>query len=671
MITRPPLSTHSAPLTLSSAAIAYTYYTLDIERRTHRLREMDPVTGKPLSVSQWAARYRYVTTGRMQGLWRNDVTPYAVEPMDCWSTPSIRKIFLMWPPQSSKTQIALNCIGYAADQDPGPLMYIPPDQELSRRVSKRRVQPMFERSPRLRELLSRRSEDNTLQMIRLKNGMDIMIPWASSAGEVSAEEARYLIFEEVDKYADAIGKEGKEGDPVLYGEMRQNTYQYTKKGLYISSPSAFPSRIKAIIATEADEIRRIHARCPFCGHAQIMTDDHLIPIRPVTDHRVIRREKLGRYACDKCGLAWDDYSRNRAVRNGYWKADASVLRPEAVAFLMAAWYSPEISLSDCLADKIRAERDEDPKHKLFYTTQRKGEEYSITVAAKTDEAVLAHRCSGYDGITPLPPYPPQVVPTEAIALTAGVDMQKYGFWFTVWAWAENYDSWLIDYGRLLSWDDLEKLIFATLYPITPEAGGLTGSNSFHVMPIWRAAIDTGGGKTDNVEITRTEEAYEWLRRMPSGRIYGIKGMSRPQTRRIKPTIIDKLPHSSKPIPGGLELRLIDSGQFKVIVHQRLDREPAEIGQHIFLHAETGADFARHITAEELRRKRTGQQYWHQVRAANHLLDCTAYAASCVDSEWVISFSIISRLLKEQQRQQAAGDTVPAQQPNKHEPPRRW
>jgi phage terminase large subunit GpA-like protein len=221
-------------------------------------------------------------------------------------------------------------------------------------------------------------------------------------------------------------------------------------------------------------------------------------------------------------------------------------------------------------------------------------------------------------------------------------MQKHGFFFTVHAWAENLDSWLIDYGYLATWADLERLIWQALYPVQ-------GSSDAQVLPIWRAALDTGGGKTDNVDLTRTEEAYNWLRLQMPGRVHGVKGMSHSQTRRIKPTVIDKLPHSSRPIAGGLEIRLVDSSQFKRLFHQRLDREPAEIGQHIFLHAATGADFAQQILAEELRRKGNHQEYWYQTRSANHYLDCTAYSLACVDAEWVVSFQVLARAMKAQAR----------------------
>jgi phage terminase large subunit GpA-like protein len=640
-MTAPASRPITSPASSPSSAEAFAFTFTEPERRVFRGREIDPVTGRPITVSTWAARYRHVTTGRMQGLWRNEITPYAAEPMNTLALPYVRKVFLQWPPQTSKTQISLSFIAYCADQDPGPLMYVSPDEKLSRRVSKRRIQPMFARSPRLAGLLSPRAEDNTLFMIRLLNGMDIMLPWASSAAELSAEEARYMIFEEVDKYADTIGRDGREGDVIAYGEMRQNTYPHTRKGLYISSPSAFPSRISALIASEADQIRRYYARCPFCAHPQIMTDDHLILARPSTDHRAITRDKLGRYSCDKCGLAWDDYSRDQAVRRGFWKADPApdgtvILRPEAVAFLLAAWYSPEISLSTCIADKIRA--DQDPGRKLHYVTQRRAEEYKETLAAKTEEKVLAHRARGYDGAAPLPALPRLIVPAAAMALTLGVDMQKHGFWYVLRAWAENFDSWLIDHNQLTTWAALEQFLYHSVYRI---------EGTDQVMTIWRAAMDTGGGKTENVDLTRTEEAYLWLREQPPGVIYGIKGMSRPQARRIKPTGIDKLPHSSLPIPGGLQIYLVDSSRFKVLFHNRLDRDPAEIGQHVFLHADTGLDYAQQILAEELHRKPNGVTYWHKIRAANHWLDAEAYAAACVDPEFVPSFSTICRRIREQ------------------------
>ena len=62
------------------------------------------------TVSQWAEKYRIVTEGHRQGNWSNEVTPYLIEPMDCWSQPWIRKIILCFAPQTGKTQVAFNSL---------------------------------------------------------------------------------------------------------------------------------------------------------------------------------------------------------------------------------------------------------------------------------------------------------------------------------------------------------------------------------------------------------------------------------------------------------------------------------------------------------------------------------------------------------------------------------
>ena len=167
------------------------------------------------------------------------------------------------------------------------------------------------------------------------------------------------------------------------------------------------------------------------------------------------------------------------------------------------------------------------------------------------------------------------------------------------------------------------------------------------MGIWRAGIDTGGGATEDSVWTRTEEIYQWIRRQPPGRVYGTKGATHRQINRVRVSQIDKLPRSNKPIPGGLELRLLDTDQLKGLIHWRLERKEEET-QRFYLHAETGIDYARQLLAEELCRDRRGKTYWKKIRRDNHLLDCEVIAAACADSEWLPSLKMIAAHLKEKQ-----------------------
>jgi hypothetical protein len=67
-----------------------------------------------------------------------------------------------------------------------------------------------------------------------------------------------------------------------------------------------------------------------------------------------------------------------------------------------------------------------------------------------------------------------------------VDVQQFGFWFAVRAWAPYMTSWLVHYGFLPTWEDVERILFETSYPVDGDPG--------RSLKIFRACIDTGGSK---------------------------------------------------------------------------------------------------------------------------------------------------------------------------------
>jgi len=537
--------------------------------------------------------------------------------MDCWNIPWIRKIILCFAPQTGKTQVAFNCLGYAIDQDPGPAMYVMPDERVTKRISRRRIIPMIRNSPRLSSMLSLRSFDTTSYHINFRNGMDLMMAWATSAAELSSESVRYLFMDETDKWPEAAGREV---DPIALAEVRTNAYPHTKKILYLSTPTDDTGIINQLMEKEADEVRRYHVPCPVCGEYQRMVWENITWPKDVREPRRMVRERHARYACNTCGMLWTDAMRNTAVRLGIWKADKPLERPLAVAFHLPSWYSPFLSMSEPAAAFLRG-KDDPGKHQIFIT-QHKAEPWRETVEEKEEGQILRLRTD----------LAPGIIPEGALALTCGIDMQHRGFWFVVRAWAADLTSWLIQYGYLSSWDDLESLLFKTRYPMQGKEGATLG--------IWRAAIDTGGGKDEESAISRTEEVYQWLRKNGNNIVFGTKGASRPQIRRIKVSQIDKYPSTNRSIPGGLDLRLIDTSSFKYILHWRLERNEGE-SQTFHLHKETKSDYAKQILAEQLvREKRSGKRKWKAFAKDNHLLDCEVLAAACADPEWIPSLQML-------------------------------
>jgi phage terminase large subunit GpA-like protein len=300
-------------------------------------------------------------------------------------------------------------------------------------------------------------------------------------------------------------------------------------------------------------------------------------------------------------------------------------------------------MSRSVAAYLRGQQD--PKKNYAFVTQHKCQAWKDVVEPKKESEILtAHRCKMPEGI----------VPPEAVALTMGIDMQKVGFWFVVRAWGRELTSWLIRYGYLSTWEDVETMAFGTRYPV---------DGTDRTMGIFRAGLDTGGGKSSDDEWSRTEEAYQWLRKHSRGVVFGIKGASRPQLQRVKVTTIDRMARGNRPIPGGLDLRIIDVGQFKDLIHWRMTRKQGE-SQRWFLHAGTGHDYVRQLLAEEKRKDRHGKATWVQIRRDNHLLDCEVIAAACADSEWSPSLQFLANRDEAAKKaaEKAKKQKPPAQQP---------
>ena len=613
------------------------------ERRVFRPRER-------IKTSVWAARHRVVTNGPMTGRWRNDVTPYLVGPMDTICEPFVRRIILQFAPQTGKTQVAFNFLCHMIDQDPGPAMYVGPDEKVTKRIARRRIIPMFRGTPRISELLGAGVSDTTTLAVNFTNGMDFMMAWATSAAELSSESIKYLIRDEIDKFPDFSGKEA---DPLALSEIRTNAYPFTKKIIDLSTPADESGYIGRAIEQEADELRRYHVVCPICQAPQVMHFGQFAWPKNCHDPREIVRKRLAEYQCEACGMFWDDHKRDMAVARGYWQAESPVERPQVVAFHLPSYCSPFVSLSSVVAAYLRGL--EDPGKLMVFITQHKAEVWKESVIPKKESGVLAHKTELAGGI----------VPKEAIALTAGIDVQKDGFWFVVRAWAEDLSSWLVQYGYLTTFADVETLLFQTRYPV--EGGDGT-------MGIWRAGMDTGGGLTEENVWTRTEEIYQWIRKQQPGRVFGTKGATHRQLQRIRVSMIDKLPRSNKPIPGGLELRLLDTDQFKGLVHWRLERKEGET-QQFFLHAETGIDYARQLLAEELCRDRRGKVYWKKLRRDNHMIDCECIAAACADSEWLPSLKMLAAHLRQKrlkaERTIEAGEGEPSKRENRNAQRKGW
>lgn len=196
---------------------------------------------------------------------------------------------------------------------------------------------------------------------------------------------------------------------------------------------------------------------------------------------------------------------------------------------------------------------------------------------------------------------------------------------------------LIDYGRLTDWDSVHALL-ETRYEYESNS-----PNAGKSLAIWRAGIDSGGTRTDEDVVSRTEEVYTFVRRHGAGRLFACKGASHESHTPVRATSIDRLPSSRMRIPGGLWLYLLDTHYFKSLIFARLEPDAR---QPMTLHRKTDESFASQLSAESLVRDRNGKLTWIRNRKANHYLDCCMMAHACVDGSWLPSFQMIVEWDKE-------------------------
>ena len=614
-------------------ASSYSFSLTRAERKIFKRR-------KHIPVSEWAEKNRVLTMSAMPGPWKNERAPHLVGIMDAMGDPHVRVVILCKTSQQGGTECVHNFIGSRIDMDPGPVLYAYPDLKTGEDNMSDRIHPMIKSSPKLRSYMTGVEDDFTKHRINLTH-MPIYLAWAGSVSSMANKPIRYAVIDETDIYTATAGR--RETSAILLIEARTITYTDTKKIIKLSKPTTEGNHIWQALTKEAQVIFDYWVRCPMCGRDQKMffgqikwahkTEPGADGKYHSEDPEKIELHKLAWYECVHCSAKWNDYLRDQALKSDDWRervpADSDRMplslraylrtyKPQKIGFHMPSWIAPSrnVPLSRIAAVFLRGLTDM-TQLKEFYNNHL-AEPWKLTVISKKTEQILAACCE----------LPAQTVPESAFALTCGVDVQQYGFWFAVRAWSANMTSWLIHYGFLAVWKDVETLLFESSYPV-----GNTG-RSFR---IFRAAIDTGGGKKYE-KMTMTEETYFWLirnRGRAGIQLCGTKGASNPLPDMVSlGSGIISTP-SGKKLPEILRILSVDTGKAKDQYHFRLnlaaEADTRDLPGAAFLHAGTGSDYVAQILAEEKRVDEKGWEEWVNIhQRPNHLFDAEILAAACTE-----------------------------------------
>ena len=548
-----------------------------------------------LSVSEWADRYRVLsaTAETEPGQWHTDRAAYLREIMDAFTEPGITEITIIGPAQSGKTAAVHNMIGYVIDQDPGPAMLLMPRDRDTRKASTKRIRPMVLDSPQLKKHVLNPDDDlNALE--HTFDAMTIYYETGNSPAAVSSMPIRYLFIDEKDKMARFSGREAS---PVKLGPERTKTFRSRKRIVNLSTPTTEDNYIWQDY--QRSDQRRCFLPCPHCGGYQELLFKNLKFATAADDSRQVIDAW---YQCKWCEGRIESRQRHEMLKGRKWVAtryqqidrhgslSGEIPPHDHAGFCFNCLISPWTDFPE-IAQEFLDSKD-DPSTLMNFVNSWLAECFKQKISTSDADDILILRN---------PELPPLSVPPWAVALTAGIDMQKFDFRFVVRAWSRELENVLIHYGALTDWEALEKLVFHATWPV------LGGKRR---LGIWRAGLDTGGGQSAEGDWSRTEEAYEWLRAMPKGRIFGLKGSSRPPLRHPGQTLGPRqialgpqdsrrpgpLAHRFGPVQGSLPLA---HGK-RPVTRPRPRKRPAS-------HAEVGLDYAREILGEEKRPRSAHRQ----------------------------------------------------------------
>jgi phage terminase large subunit GpA-like protein len=571
-----------------------------------------------LKVSEWADSYAYLPAGSAEpGRWVTATAEYQRGIMDVFNDPLIETIVLMMGAQTGKSACFLNVgVGYFTEQDPSHVMIVQPTIDDAEKFSKDRVAKMISETPRLKPLFaSPRSRDsnNTLLHKEFPGGF-IRLAGANAPSGLASTPIRILICDEVDKYPPSAGTEG---DPVELGIKRTTTYWNRKIALASTPNIKHESRIEA--AFQASDQRYFYVPCPQCEELQVLRWENLRWPSPENGAPRHQPEKCYYICAHGCEIIEQD--KFEMVRHGSWISDAQSLDGKTAGFHINALYSPWITWAELIHEFIKATKvaKEQRNTELLKTfvNARLAETWELR-GDRADESELAKHKSEYDA----------EVPTGALVLTAGVDVQDDRLEIEVTGWGMGFESWSVEYkvlrgdpGAAALWLELDQYLAKKFR----HASGL-------VLPIRATFIDSGGH--------HTKQVYDFSRRRATRWIFACKGVGGPG-HPLTPPRASIL--AGKRVP----LWLVGTDAAKEAIYSNFKVE--EIGPG-FCHWPSGyrnekgemvprpeydQEYFLGITAEELveepRPNGASKRVWKKRRERNEPLDCRVYALAALDA----------------------------------------
>ena len=565
----------------------------------------------PVDPCEWAEQNYYFATkdSATAGYWNRSEYNYSEAPLRCLIDDEVDEVVMNWATQIGKTSILNAMAMFVADQFRRNVIIVCPDEMMAREHYDTKLEPALEQCSAFRGKLLAKSKRQK-GLVRLPESW-IMYAWTGSATTVSGRSAPVVLITEVNL---ASKKKSDEGDRVQMARDRTKGFDRRMVTIVIEGKPTIEGECRITEAYERSNQQTFQVPCPICGEYQELVEGG--PDKPYglkwskgpggkSEPTTARHSAY--YRCIHCEGDIAEQNKVLMLRRGVWcpagqqvnsdgELEGEPDKPKTISgFHMSSLYSSVLTWGDYAYEYLRVKDAPRNEFRAFVNGWR-CKPWKLD-AHKVHFEELREHCENYK-LT-------QVPSVEVLEMVMTVDTQGEGngLWWVVRAWGTFGSSWLINYGFVQSFDDLETVVLPIIYRGPKD----------RFYRVNRVLVDSGGH--------RTEEVYQWCSRDPYSRT-PVKGAHQYTQKGV-------VTYSTAP-NWGIPLWNVDAGIARDELYEGFVRIPK--GEHGFwsLPEDVGEEYLRGVSAWERREERdprSGRKRyrWHSKDPKNeHLGDCEVY-----------------------------------------------
>jgi phage terminase large subunit GpA-like protein len=418
------------------------------------------------------------------------LTPYLIDPISLIGNYKIHWIGIIAPTQSGKTVFLQVAVADAIDQDPGPFLYVLPDEKTSKKAIDEKLISIVEKSPNLSIHKTGKVKDISHSQIKLDN-MTITPAWAGSIPTMNMVPYKRAALDEVRLMPLTTGNES---NAIKLTGDRLTTYrEYGIAQAYlVSSPSTEGDLLHQQLSIPGTLLVTWSVPCPHCGLFQIL--NFFANLKNIKSNP--------QCLCKECGEPFLDHDKKKSWnKNGkyvYVTFNDNKWTPIPEQSFDYSKYTRVFFHWDSMVSPFRSFKT---IAKEYLETKDKLHDYKNFVQCWLAQFWIEDKSKANSISLNEKKEPNHIkgdVPEWVKLLTCGIDTQDSGFYCVIRGWGQNKFTIVIDEfyvpcqlgttGEKEIKSFFSRDIFDRLY---------RSSDGSH----WKvaiAAIDTGGHKTKEI-----------------------------------------------------------------------------------------------------------------------------------------------------------------------------